>query len=116
MYFKSTPEGWLQQQQQVESYISHLLKDIPQCSIREVTEGIQVVAHGATEEHRVLGDDGHLLPEVMQPNLLCVYPINGDGSKGLCHPVQHCQQGGLPSTCATYNTNLGRWENTDMVI
>ena len=91
-------------------YISHLLKDVPKCSIGEVTEGVQVVVHGATEEHRVLGDDGHLPPEVMQPNLLCVYPIDGDHSKGLGHPVEHCQQGRLPGTCATHNANLGRLE------
>ena len=88
------------------SYSSYLLKDVPQCSIGEVTEGIQVVAHGATEEHWILGDDGHLPPEVMQPNLLCVYPIDGDGSKGLSHPVEHRQQGGLPGTCSTHNANL----------
>ena len=87
-----------------------LFKDIPQLSIREVTEGIQIIAHGATEEHWVLGNDGHLLPEVMQPNLLCVHPINGDGSKWLSHAVEHCQERRLPSTCTTHNANLRRSE------
>ena len=88
----------------------YLLKDVPQRSIGEVTEGIQVVAHGATEENRVLGDDGHIPPEVMQPNLFYVYPIDGDGSKRLSHPVEHRQQRGFPGTCATHNANLRRSE------
>ena len=87
-----------------------LLKDVPQFSIREVTEGVQIIAHGATEEHWVLGNDGHLLSEVVQPNLLCVHPVNGDGSKWLGHSVEYCQERGLPSTCTTHNANLRRLE------
>ena len=89
--------------------LPHLLKDVPQLCIREVTEWVQVVPHCPTEEHWVLRNDGHLLPEVVQSNLLCVHSINHDGSKRLSHPVEYCQERGLPSTCTTHNANLRRW-------
>ena len=98
----------------------HLLKDVPQFCIREVTEWVQVVPHCTTEEHWVLRNDGHLLPEVVQPNLLRVHSINHDGSKRLSHPVEYCQERRLPSTCTTHNANLrgrsGKWKCGSQLI
>ena len=53
-----------------------------------LVEGVQVVAHGAHEEHGVLGDDGQLGAQVFQTDGADVQVIDEDAAPTQLHQAE----------------------------
>ena len=56
----------------------YLFQRSPKHLIRILVEGIQVVPHGAREQHRLLGDDGQLAAELVQAQLRRLATVDYD--------------------------------------
>lgn len=55
-----------------------------------------ILPDGPDEEHRLLRDDGHLAPQVIQANVCDIDPVDGDGAPAQLHqPEQSHSQRGL---------------------
>ena len=74
--------GWCMSHVQVDE-----AQRLPEVGVRVAVEGVQVAAHGAGEEHRVLRDGGDAASHLVQPQAQQVHPVHGDCTLSACRLI-----------------------------
>mmetsp|Transcript_37720 Transcript_37720/g.90172 ORF Transcript_37720/g.90172 Transcript_37720/m.90172 type:complete len:438 (-) Transcript_37720:1559-2872(-) len=82
----------------------HLVQLLPELSIAELPERVQVEAHGSAEAHRVLRDDGKGPAQLREPHAGDVHAIQQHRARlQRAHPEERLQQGALSRAGAAHH-------------
>jgi len=85
-----------------------LLEYSPELGVGMFVEGVEVPSDGATEEDRILENDGDPGAKVLQTHSehVQVVDVNGSGGGGFHEAEERGDQTGLPRPCPTHNPDL----------
>mmetsp|Transcript_41548 Transcript_41548/g.96291 ORF Transcript_41548/g.96291 Transcript_41548/m.96291 type:complete len:228 (+) Transcript_41548:183-866(+) len=87
---------------------------LPDFFITVQAEGVEIFAHRALHEHRVLRNEANGTPQGLQPNVLSVDAVEADSARARLQDAQQAeQQCGLAAACGAHDAGLAPGLNDD---